>query len=1001
MRIGPHKPVDTSKRERTWLAAGLLALILMLLWLLLPVRIDLSSLQSSSIIRCGAEHVQNTNFVNNGHYFEGVQYQSRLRSRSGRQSVILPADGQTHFAFTTVLEPLPGQVYQIQVWSYDNLQGNGKLAVQGRDPGGFYQETEAAAQVDENGWTLHQLRVVIPFQNPPTQLAVYVYSTGLEAIFFDDLSIELVTESHSDVFQPTRLELNIDRQEWSQLEQKRSEALRAGLLVTDDDDWVNGRLRDGSWDREVKLRLKGDWLDHLRGDKWSFRIKLKAADSWRGLKTFSLHTPAARYYLHEWLLHEYWTHLGVLTTDYDFVELVINGESKGIYAYEEHFEKQLLESRDRREGPIVKFAEEGFWAGIQRQLKHHGFVRSASGLSAENPTNAPVTAFNREELAADTSLAPLLEEALSRLQSYQSGTASVEAVFDVQLLARYYAACDLLNAYHGIVWHNQRFYYNPITTKLEPIGFDGFAEKPAHRYHFLAQGRLERRAAESTSLPAYFLQDSAFITAYISVLHELSDPVQWNAFVEDKLPGITARQQYLSAEFPDYELQLEALNAAVAFVRSYLLPFSENCIRGQARPDGQVELENTHTLPLLVMGYSSYADQASFRQISPLWLPAGPVRALHQKLQTSTDALAFRTIDFWNDQALAFQEVGAKRVVDLPVNVRYLFVQPVGIDTIITVPINIMAPQTEGQAIGNDAYRTASTALDFPTVTWDNQRKIVRIPAGEHQFTRDLIIPADFTLSVAAGARVDLRSRAAIISYGPVQALGEEELPIEVFSSDASGQGLQVMQAQKTSVLRDVIFRGLRNLKKSNWTLTGAVTFYESSVDIERCRFLDNKSEDALNIVRSEFRMQRTLIQNTTSDGLDADFCKGTIEACAFVNTTNDGVDFSGSIITLSDVKMERCGDKGLSAGEASDITLIDAVVKNCTIGLASKDQSTLHARRLSLQDCQQGLVAFQKKPEYGPAYLLIEALKTENVDRLYQIAPGSRLQIDDELIFE
>ncbi len=1001
MRIGPHKQVNSSKRERTWLAIGLSLLILLLVWLLLPVRIDFSALRSSTVIRCGAEHVQNTVFVNDGHHFEGVQYQSRLRSRSGRQSVQLPADGQTHFAFTTVLEPLPGQVYEIKIWSYDNLQGDGKLAVQGRDPGGFYQETVAAAQVDEKGWTLHQLRVVIPFQNPPSKLAVYVYNTGLEAIFFDDLSIELITESSSDLFQPTRLELDINTQQWTKLEQKRSDALRAGLLVTDEDDWVNARLRDGNWEREIKLRLKGDWLDHLRGDKWSFRIKLKAADSWRGLKTFSLHTPEARYYLHEWLLHQYWTELGVLTTDYDFVELVINGESRGIYAYEEHFEKQLLESRDRREGPIVKFAEEGFWAGIQRQLQHHGFVRSSSGLSAENPANAQVSAFNQAELAADTALAPLLTEALLRLQSYQDGSATVDKVFDLPVLARYYAACDLLNAYHGIVWHNQRFYYNPVTTKLEPIGFDGYAEKPARRYHFLAEGRLERRASESTSLPAYFLQDSLFMSTYIGVLKELSEEAKWKSFTEDNLPAITARQQYLSAEFPNYELNLDELKAGVAFVRSHLLPFSENCLRAREVPGGRVALENTHTLPMLVVGFSSYADQITTRQTPPTWLPAGPVRALYQKLRTSQESIAFRSIDFWNDQAMAFQEVNASKTLDVPRNTRYVFVQPAGLDTVLAIPLRISPAAEDGRMIGNDAFRVASSAADFPSLVWDETKKVIHIPAGEHEFSQDLVIPKNHTLSIAAGAKIDLCCNAAIIAYGPVYANGEAELPVELFSSDGKGQGLQVLQVPTTSILNNVLFKGLRNLRKERWQLTGAVTFYESSVEIESCRFLDNKSEDALNIVRSEFRMNRSLIQNTSSDGLDADFCKGTIKNSAFVNTSNDGVDFSGSIITLSDVRMESCGDKGLSAGEASDITLIDAEIQDCIIGLASKDQSTLHARRLSLSNCQQGLVAFQKKPEYGPAYLLVEQLQVENINRLYQIAPGSRLQIDDELIFE
>ena len=47
----------------------------------------------------------------------------------------------------------------------------------------------------------------------------------------------------------------------------------------------------------------------------------KAPNNWKRLNTFSLHTPSARYYLHEWLLHKLWGKEDILTTRYDFVEL--------------------------------------------------------------------------------------------------------------------------------------------------------------------------------------------------------------------------------------------------------------------------------------------------------------------------------------------------------------------------------------------------------------------------------------------------------------------------------------------------------------------------------------------------------------------------------------------------------------------------------------------------------------------------------------------------------
>ena len=40
-----------------------------------------------------------------------------------------------------------------------------------------------------------------------------------------------------------------------------------GLLFSSDEDWVNGRIEEGDQQTPVKLRLKGDILDHLEGRK--------------------------------------------------------------------------------------------------------------------------------------------------------------------------------------------------------------------------------------------------------------------------------------------------------------------------------------------------------------------------------------------------------------------------------------------------------------------------------------------------------------------------------------------------------------------------------------------------------------------------------------------------------------------------------------------------------------------------------------------------------------
>ena len=45
-------------------------------------------------------------------------------------------------------------------------------------------------------------------------------------------------------------------------------------------------------------------------------------------------------------------------------------------------------------------------------------------------------------------------------------------VFDMEKTSRYFAVTTLFGGHHASLWSNTVFYYNPVTSKLEPIGSD-------------------------------------------------------------------------------------------------------------------------------------------------------------------------------------------------------------------------------------------------------------------------------------------------------------------------------------------------------------------------------------------------------------------------------------------------------------------------------------------------------------------------------------------------
>ena len=116
-----------------------------------------------------------------------------------------------------------------------------------------------------------------------------------------------------------------------------------------------------------------------------------------------------------------------------------------------------------------------------------------------------------------------------------------------------------------------------------------------------------------------------------------------------------------------------------------------------------------------------------------------------------------------------------------------------------------------------------------------------------------------------------------------------------------------------------------------------------------------------------------------------------------FRDTGNDVVDISGSRVTVSSVRIERAGDKGVSAGEQADLTLDDIEVLGGEIGVASKDRSSVHAERLRLSDVKIGLALYAKKSEFGPATMEVQGATLENAETPYLLEEGSKLVLEGQ----
>lgn len=783
--------------------------------------------------------------------------------------------------------------------------------------------------------------------------------------------------------------MDVKFKDMEKIRAKRAEALAQDILVTSDDDWVPGTVRVDGRTVRVKLRLKGDWIDHLdHRTKWSFRIHVKGKDQLFGLRRFSIQHPKTRGFQGEPLFFETLRRMGVLAPRYFFVHAIRNGTDMGVMALEEHFSKELLEASQRREGVIIKFEESQFWDGRLIDPFHNPY---------DNFRTATIDAFGSSRIDKSESLTDQRRIAIGRLRAFAAGDLPASRVFDVERLGRFLAVAEAWGSRHALRWHNQRFYLNPITLKLEPIGFDGNIHDRVH----VRRQELDRRLAPDEPMVAAMLADPPVRAAYEKGLRDLHRELVENGLLDH----LKAMEQDLLADLgPEFFLLYEyPLDELVTRTRLVLDPASE-------QPPSLQEHFTASEIPgvaSLLHAYTVSGDGASRLELVnclpwPVtverlrWAGPGgndaPLEA-GTPLPVILPATPLGEPPAWVRLALPIPPPGngwrPQLVVACPERAARDTVAALPYDPELTRPL--LPEATLGQALAA-----------HPFLVLDSESGQVAVRPGTWDVRGSLVLPAGAPLTVPAGTVLRFAPGEGMVLRGPVQFLGTAEAPIvlEGQAPDTLWQGVAVLEAGGPSVWSHVRVHHTTGVSRPRWTLTGAVNFYRSDITLDHCELEDNRTEDALNVVLSRFTFRDLTIIRTVSDAFDSDFSEGTIEGGLFQDIGlaggGDAIDVSGTTLTVTGTRFVDIHDKGLSIGEKSHARAERLVMERVETGAASKDgseldltDSTIHGATLA------GLMAYIKKPEHGPATLHADRVTMEDVDRPTVAQTGSTILLD------
>ena len=790
------------------------------------------------------------------------------------------------------------------------------------------------------------------------------------------------------------LYLDIGFEEYQAMARQRDEALQKGILVLDDDDWMRARIRFQGETIPARIRLKGDWLDHLGENKWSFRVKTRNDATLLGMSSFSVQSPATRPFLNEWLYLEDLRRTDVLAPRYSFVNVVVNGDDWGIYALEESFSKELLELQGRREGVIVRFDESLFWrrrASLGGREKGWKFYADPIATTFEAPAFAEVDEFNTTKVQSDPVLREQSATALGLLRGFQRNQLSPSQVFDAELMGRYLAHTNLWGARHGLTWHNERYYYNPLTSQLEPIGYDAIP--------------LEPETVQFVDLAQY--DDLAIMQSYAQEVMQISQPEYLERLQATYANEFERYHAALVQEFRPEQLEAPwgILAERQAMLVSALHP--PQTVHAYQINDGlgtTLDIEVANLLRYAVtLQKVQIGEQAV--NVQPDWIAESDHGLLHREAEPTVvlrrapeDMPQYVTLHIPTNTVYELLPVGTLFYSNTLQIVTNLY----GVDDQIVVDVQRDYPAVLSAPVPPVQPSLEEALKQYPFLALSDQPGFLELKPGSWSVKSDLVLPDGFGLWVTQSVTLTFDRKALFFSNGPLLLRGPDEGGIYFGPKDDYWAGLIVLQAgtDVASTLHNVEIRATAGISRDGWVTTGGVTFYESPVVLSNCRLLDSIAEDAINVVRSEFEFIRTEFGHTASDAFDGDFVQGRIERCAFHDVQGDGIDVGGSEITVQDINLLRVYDKGISAGESSTVDAKNVRARDVGIAIASKDMSRVTAQEVYIARAWiAGLAAFSKKVEYGPAGIQSSHVVFEDESFKALVQTGSSVTIDGETV--
>jgi len=693
--------------------------------------------------------------------------------------------------------------------------------------------------------------------------------------------------------EPEVLELKVDQADLEAIEGVVEKARERGVIMRDGNDYVSGEMLAEGATFKVKLRIKGKMADHVKGDKWSFRVVAKKDKGFKGMQRFSLQHPGTRNYLCDWFYHRLSRGEGIIALRYGFVKLVFNGEDLGVYAYEEHFGPELLAHNERMKGPIFRFDPGLFW---EHRLNMIEKVRYNEAFAAYQA--AALDAFGTGDLEKDSVQRRYFEEAVGRMMAFRNGDLRASEVFDADRIARRHALLDLVGGHHSMDWSDVKFYYDPVIKRVEPIAYESFSAFPIR--NLAGADRYTGVFKPSMDLHDAYFNDPDIFAAYVQHLERVSEPAFLDSVFTALAPALDSASALIYREFPYKELDRSVYRRNQLIIRRMLdVPKGFHAYASVQHDSLTLSIVPIEALPMELLGIEGVDGKLLAPAERTIILCRMPGR-------TGIPIMVRIALDD------AWRRTPPERIM-----VRFSVLGARNSKTVEAFPYAL----TDG--IDLPAFNAPATfqLSDEPAFQVDEASHTIRIKPGVHTLSHDVFIPEGYTVQGTAPLHLDLQQGARIVSRSPMVLKGLDDAPIMIGSSDESGAGLVLLSTRASSRFDHVRFQGFGPEQNG----TPSIIFQETTIDLVDCHFHEVPSRRIITGVRSSIALGRCAFIGG-SDQFTSAYCNTRITGSALTAAADDAVVVKGGQLALSDVRIDASGS-GIVLDEFARVTVDGAAI--------------------------------------------------------------------------